>query len=117
MFSCEFGEISKNFVEILYNLKSTYTSEKRRDYTVYHSSKRSKLRDLLQNSIKNSPSLKQFKTHINTRTADHCPCIICKKYVGRVGFIKVDPQVLHFEENISKVFWGCLLLPVCNAIV
>ena len=40
---------------------------------------------------------KKFKARINTRKADHFPCKICKKYVGRVELITVDPQVLHFR--------------------
>ena len=47
----------------------------------------SKEQDLLPNSIKDSASLKSFKTKINTWAADRCPFRICKKYVGRVGFI------------------------------
>ena len=43
--------------------------------------------DFLPNSIKNSVSLKKFKTKINSWAFDCCPCRICKKYVRRVGFI------------------------------
>ena len=46
-----------------------------------------KLWNLLPNSIKKSASLKEFKTNINTSTADHCPCRIYKKYVGRAELI------------------------------
>ena len=42
---------------------------------------------ILPNSIKTSASLKEFKTKINTWAFERCPCRICKKYVGRVGFI------------------------------
>ena len=44
-----------------------------------------KLWNLLPNSIKKYASLKEFKTNINTWTADHCR--ICKKYVGRAELI------------------------------
>ena len=85
-----------HFVERPYNLRSDYTLEGKRDHTVYHgseslSSLAPKLWDLLPNSIKNSASLKEFKTKINTWAFERCPCIICKKYVGRIGFIKVVP--------------------------
>ena len=81
-----------HFVERPYNLRSDYTLERKRDHTVYHgseslSSLAPKLWDLLQNSIKNSASLKEFKTKINTWAFERCLCRICKKYVGRVGFI------------------------------
>ena len=81
-----------HFVERPYNLRSDYTLERKRDHTVYHSSESlsslaPKLWDLLPNSIKNSASLKEFKTKINTWAFERCPCRIRKKYVGRVGFI------------------------------
>ena len=63
-----------HFVKRPCNLRSDYTLERKRDHTVYHgsespSSLAPKLWDLLPNSIKNSPSLKEFKTKINEVTA------------------------------------------------
>ena len=85
-----------HFVKRLYNLRSDHTLERKRDHTVYHcseslSSLAPKLWDLPPNSIKNSASLKEFNTKINTWVFERCPCRICKKYVGRVGFIFVVP--------------------------
>ena len=84
-----------HFVERPYNLRSDYTLE-RKWYTIYHgleslSSLALKLWDFLPNSIKNSACLKEFKTKIITWAFERCPCRICKKYVGRVGFISVVP--------------------------
>ena len=81
-----------HFVEIPYNLSSNFTLERKRDHTVYHSLESLsflalKSWDLLSNSITNSASPKEFKTKIHTWAFDRCPCRICKKYVGRVGFI------------------------------
>ena len=81
-----------HFVERPYNLRSDYTLERKRDHTIYHGSESlsflaPKLWDLLPNSIKNSASLKEFKTKINTWVFERCPCRICNKYVGRVGLI------------------------------
>ena len=81
-----------HFVERPYNLRSNYTLEGKRDHAVYHgseslSSLAPKVRDLLPNSIKNSASLKELKTKTNTWAFDRRPCRICKKYVGRAGFI------------------------------
>ena len=81
-----------HFVEIPYNLRSDYTLERKGDHTIYYgtenlSSHSPKLWNLLLNSINSSASLKEFKTKINTWAFDCCPCRICKKYVGRVGFI------------------------------
>ena len=81
-----------HFMERPYNLKSDYTLKRKRDHSVYHgseslSSLAHNLWDHLPNSIKNSASLKEFKTKIITWTFDRCPCRICKKYVRRLGFI------------------------------
>ena len=80
-----------NFVERPYNLRKDFTLERKGDHTVYHGSESlyslaPKLWDLLPNSVKNSASLKEFKTKINIWAFERCPCRICKKYVGRVGF-------------------------------
>ena len=60
-----------HFVERPYNFKSDYTLERKRDHIVYHGSESlpsldPKLWDPLSNSIKNSASLMEFKTKINT---------------------------------------------------
>ena len=74
-----------HFVGKPYNLRSDYTLERKRDHTVYHgseslSSLAHKLWNLLPTLIKNSASLKEFKTKINTWEFDRCPCKTCKKY-------------------------------------
>ena len=81
-----------HFMEIPYNLRNDYTLKRKQDHTVYHgsdslSSLAAKLWEILPNWTKNSASLKEFKTKINSWPFDRCPCRICKKYVGRVGFI------------------------------
>ena len=81
-----------HFEERPYNLSSDYILEGKGDHTVYHgldslSSLAPKLWDLFPNSIKDSASLKEFKTKINTWAFELCPCRIYKKYGGRVGFI------------------------------
>ena len=80
-----------HFVEKHYNLRSYYTLERKRNHTVYHGSENlsslaPKLWNLPPNSMKNYSSLKDFKT-TTLSEADRCPCRICKKYVGRLGFI------------------------------
>ena len=64
-----------DFEERPYNLRSNYTLERKREYTAYHDSESlsylaPKLWDFLPNSIKNSASLKELKTKINTWAAD-----------------------------------------------
>ena len=79
-----------HFVERPYNLRSNYRLKRKWDHTVYHCSESffslaPRLWD--PNWIKNSASLREFKTKINTWALNRCPCRICKKYVGRVRFI------------------------------
>ena len=38
-------------------------------------------------SHKDSASIKDFKTKISTQAADHCPCMLWNKYVGRIESI------------------------------
>ena len=37
--------------------------------------------------LKDETELSQFKTKIKTSTTSQCPCRLCKKYIGHVGFI------------------------------
>ena len=90
--SCELMNYIFHYVERPDNLRSNYALERKQDHTVYlgsysFSSLAFKLWNLLLNSIKNSVSLKEFKTKINTWTTGHYPCKICKKCVGIVRFI------------------------------
>ena len=39
------------------------------------------------------------------------------KSVLFVMFCLCNNHFIYFKENISKIFWGCLLLPVWNAVV
>ena len=92
-----------HFVERPYNLRSDYTLERKWDHTIYYgseslSSLAPKLLDLLPNSIKNSVSLKEFKTKINTWTFERFPCRICKKSFYRFctfGFVMLLLGYLH----------------------
>ena len=73
-------------------LRSNYALERKRDPIANHGSESlsflaPKLWDLLSNSIKNYTFPKEFKTKVNTWTGDYYFFRICKKYVGRVGFI------------------------------
>ena len=101
-----------HFAERPYNLRSDYTLERKRDHTVYHgseslSSLAPKLWDLLPNSIKNSACLTEFKTNVNNWAFERCPCRICKKYVGRVGFI------LSRSIDFSLLVLSCFYVTIC----
>ena len=53
---------------------------------------------LLNNQLFTTFTVESYMIHIqvNTWAADHCPCRICKKYVGSVRIIYVFPQVFNF---------------------
>ena len=115
----ELMNVTFHFVERPYNCRNGYALERRRDRTIYHGSESfsplaPKLRDLLSNSIKNSASLKEFKTKISTQTADHCPSGICQKYVGREqDSFKSFDRFLHFRfcylilDYLPIIFLNC----------
>ena len=46
---------------------------------------------------------------------------LCKVYFARyqvpLMLWRSKLALKHFKENIHKIFWGCLLLPVWNAVV
>ena len=46
-----------------------------------------KIRKILPNNYKELPSLSTFKSKIKNWETDECPCIVCKTYIQRVGFI------------------------------
>ena len=46
-----------------------------------------KLWNMVPENIKSSESLNVFKSKIKYWTPNHCPCRICKTYIGQVGFI------------------------------
>ena len=101
-----------HFVEGPPKLRSDYTLERKGNRTFYHgseslSSLAPKLWDLLPNSIKNSASLTEFKTNINNWAFERCPCRICKKYVGRVGFI------LSRSIGFSLLVLSCFYVTIC----
>ena len=80
-----------HFVERPYNLRRDYTSRRKRDRTVYHGSEYffpcSQIVGSSTKLNKNYASLKEFKTKVNTWGFELCPCKICKKYAGILGFI------------------------------
>ena len=46
-----------------------------------------KLWNMVPENINSSESLNVFKSKIKHWTPNHCPCRICKTYIGQVGFI------------------------------
>ena len=74
-----------------YNLRNDSTLQRRRNCTVYNGTKSMsflapKIWEIVPCEIKNAKSLGIFKEKIKLWTADKCPCRLCKRSVGNVGF-------------------------------
>ena len=75
-----------------YNLRNDSTLQRRRNRTVYFgtesiSSLAPKIWEIVHCEIKNAKSLDIFSKKIKLWTTDKCPCRLCKRYIGNVGFI------------------------------
>ena len=75
-----------------YNLRNDSTLQRRGDHTVYFgtesiSSLAPKIWDIVPCEIKNAKSIDTFFKKIKLWTTDKCPCRLCKRYIGSVGFI------------------------------
>ena len=46
-----------------------------------------KIWDTLPNNCKDATSLKSFKVNLKRWIPENCPCILCKTYIQRVGFL------------------------------
>ena len=46
-----------------------------------------KIWDTLPNNYKDAASLKSFKVNLKRWIPENCPCILCKTYIQRVGFL------------------------------
>ena len=80
------------FVEKPYNLRNNSTLQRQVSRTVHFgtesiSSLAPKIWEIVPNELKHAESLHIFKDKIKTWTTEKCPCRLCKKYVGNVGFI------------------------------
>ena len=52
-----------------------------------------KIWTLVPDEINNASSLLVFKSKIETRTTDSCPCRLCKTFVKNLGFFEVFPKL------------------------
>ena len=81
-----------HFVQKPYNLRNDSTLQKRTNRRVYFgtesiSSLAPKIWEIVPCEIKNAKSLDIFKKRIKLWTTNKCPCRLCKRYIGNVGFI------------------------------
>ena len=81
-----------HFVNKPDDLRNNRILIRKRNRTVFYgteslSSLAPRIWELLPQSLKGKTELSQFKTKIKTWTTSQCPCRLCKKYIGHVGFI------------------------------
>ena len=75
-----------------YNLRNYSTLQSRRNHTVYFgaesmSSLAPKIRETVLCGIRNSKSTDIFKEKIKLWITGKCPCRLCRRYIGHVGFV------------------------------
>ena len=80
------------FKNPVYELRSGVHLASRNSRTVFFGTESiinlgEKLWNMVPENIKSSESLNVFKFKIKYWTPNHCPCRICKTYIGQVGFI------------------------------
>ena len=56
----------------------------------------SKICELIPSFLKEETSLAFFKKKIKTWTTNQCPCRLCQKYIGKIGFIYDCPVMVNF---------------------
>ena len=81
-----------HFIQKLCNLRNHPELQRRRNRKVYFgtesiSSLVIKIWELIPSDIRSAKSLGIFKEKIKFWTTDKCLCILCKTYIGNVGFI------------------------------
>ena len=81
-----------HFVNKPYDLRNNRILLRKRNRTVFyvtesHSSLAPRIWELIPQSFKDETELSEFKTKTKARTTSQCPCRLCKKYIGHVGFI------------------------------
>ena len=81
-----------HFVNKPHDLRNNRILFRKRNRTVFYGTKilsslAPRIWELIPQSLKDETELSQFKTKIKTWTTSQCPCRLCKKYIGHVGFI------------------------------
>ena len=81
-----------HFVNKPYDLRNNRIPFRKRNWRVFYgtenlSSLATRIWELIPQSFRDETELSQFKTKIKTWTTSQCPCRLCKKYIGHVGFI------------------------------
>ena len=86
------NEIFQFFENPVYELRSGVHLPGRNSRTVFFGTESiinlgAKLWNVVPENIKSSESLNVFKSKIKHWSPNHCPCRICKTYIGQIGFI------------------------------
>ena len=81
-----------HFVQKLYDARNESTLQRHRNRIAYFgtesiSSLAHKIWEIVPCEIKNAKSPNIFKEKIKLWATDKCPCRLCKRYIGNVGFL------------------------------
>ena len=81
-----------HFVNKPYDLRNNRILFRKRNRTVFYGTESlpslaARIWELIPQSLKNETELSEFKNKIKIWTTSQCPCRLCKKYIGHVGFI------------------------------
>ena len=72
-----------------------------------------KIWDLVPSEVKESESLNTFKFKMKRWIPEGCACIICKIYLGQVGFITTLKKLLLNEIKLCYHYYNCIQV-VCH---
>ena len=80
------------FVKKPYNLRNNSELLRKRNWTVFYGTESlpslaTQIRKMIPPPFDDEPALSRFKGTIKTSTTTQCPCRLCKKYEGPIGFI------------------------------
>ena len=88
-------EIMKDVLYIVqksYNLRDDSFLQRRRNHTVYFGTGRIssldlKIWEIVPGKSKNEVSLDIFEEKVKLETTGKCPCRLCKRHIGNIGFV------------------------------
>ena len=104
------NEIFQFFGNPVYERRSGVHLTSRNSRTVFFGTESiinlvAKLWNMVPENINSSESLNVFKSKIKHWTPNHCPCRICKTYIGQVGFINYIFVFVESTICVTYVFF------------
>ena len=95
------------FIKKPYNFRNNNMLQRKNDKTIYFgteciSSLAPKIWDIFPRPLKNEICLHSFKLKIRFWVTNKCPCWICKRYVGSVGFTVITGFIWSYDRHIQN---------------